>query len=190
MMDGLIKSYSSPLTNSLQKAKIKLSIIVFEFSNCGDGIIALWETLAAQMKSWCSSRMFFVPLWTLCNSVEWLLLWENKKNMKYHQYMLMMDIFYHDSLPFSRCFLIIKAYDKECVFLDGDPLQNFFDQKARQDILFLLTTSRFQEIWLPYFCLFVQLANLYSFIKHARKWFFWTPALIWQIAWRCLTAGQ
>ena len=41
MMDGLIKSYTSPLTNSLQKAKIKMSIIVFEFSNCGDGIIAL-----------------------------------------------------------------------------------------------------------------------------------------------------
>ena len=168
-----------------------MSIIVFEFSNCGDGIIALWETLAAQMKSWCSSRMFFVPLWTLCNSVEWLLLWENKKNMKYHQYMLMMDIFYHDSLPFSRCFLIIKAYDKECVFLDGDPLQNFFDQKARQDILFLLTTSRFQEIWLPYFCLFVQLANLLFFHQTRKKVvFFWTPALIWQIAWRCLTAGQ
>ena len=170
-----------------------MSIIVFEFSNCGDGIIALWETLAAQMKSWCSSRMFFVPLWTLCNSVEWLLLWENKKNMKYHQYMLMMDIFYHDSLPFSRCFLIILAYDRECVFLDGEywpPLSKLLwpESQTRYTIsAYYLKVSRdLIAIFLP----LCPVGKPLFFHHHARKWFFWTPALIWQIAWRCLTAGQ
>ena len=62
--------------------------------------------------------------------------------------MLMMDIFYHDSLPFSRCFLIIKAYDRECVFLDGEywpPFKTSLTRKPDKIYYFCLLPQGFKR---------------------------------------------